>query len=70
FLFMPSDLTAGVEYNHDDLKDRATDLEKYRDAALAEDPNATGDRLQQLIDKYTPKPLNQVIDIYSAYLQN
>ena len=70
FLFMPSDLTAGVEFNHDDLKDRATDLEKYRDAALEENPDATGDELQQLIEKYTPDPLNQTINIYSAYLQN
>ena len=54
--FMPSDLTGGVEFNHDNLDDKATDMQKYRDAALAEDPTATGDRLQQLIDKYTPDP--------------
>lgn len=69
-LFMPADLTAGFEFNHDNLKDRATDLEKYRDAALEENPNATGDELQQLIDKYTPNPLNQIINIYSVYAQN
>ena len=69
-LFMPSDLTGGLEFNHDNLKDRATDMQKYRDAALAEDPTATGDRLQQLIDKYTPKSLNQIVNISSAYLQN
>ena len=70
-LFMPADLTAGFEsLNHDNLKDRATDLEKYRDAALEEIPNATGDELQQLIDKYTPNPLNQIINIYSVYAQN
>lgn len=70
FLFMPSDLTGGLEFNHDKLKDRATDMQKYRDSALREDPTATGDRLQQLIDKYTPDPLNQIVNISSAYLQN
>lgn len=70
FLFMPSDLTGGLEFNHDNLKDRATDMQKYRDSALKEDPTATGDRLQQLIDKYTPDPLNQIVNISSAYLQN
>ena len=47
-----------------------TDVQKYRDAALAEDPTATGDRLQQLIEKYTPAPLNQMVNIASAYAQN
>lgn len=51
---MPADLTGGIEFNHDNLHDKATDVQKYRDAALAEDPTATGDRLQQLIEKYTP----------------
>ena len=50
----PADLTGGIEFNHDNLHDKATDVQKYRDAALAEDPTATGDRLQQLIEKYTP----------------
>ena len=68
--FMPSDLTGGVEFNHDNLDDKATDMQKYRDAALAEDPTATGDRLQQLIDKYTPDPLKQIVNIASAYVQN
>ena len=66
--FMPSDLTGGVEFNHDNLDDKATDMQKYRDAALAEDPTATGDRLQQLIDKYTPDPLKQIVNIASAYV--
>lgn len=44
-LFMPADLTGGIEFNHDNLHDKATDAQKYRDAALAEDPTATGDRL-------------------------
>lgn len=70
FLFMPSDLTGGLEFNHDNLRDRATDLQKYRDAALAEDPTATGEHLQELIDKYTPHPLDQIVNISSAYLQN
>jgi len=70
FLFMPSDVTGGIEFNHDNLHDKATDIQKYRDAALAEDPTATGDRLQQLIDKHTPAPLNQIVNISSAYLQN
>lgn len=69
-LFMPSDLTGGVEFNHDNLNDRATDVQKYRDAALEEDPTATGDRLQALIDKYTPDPLHQIVNIASAYVQN
>ena len=68
--FMPSDLTGGVEFNHDNLDDKATDMQKYRDTALAEDPTATGDRLQQLIDKYTPDPLKQIVNIASAYVQN
>ena len=67
---MPSDLTGGVEFNHDNLDDKATDMQKYRDAALTEDPTATGDRLQQLIDKYTPDPLKQIVNIASAYVQN
>lgn len=67
---MPSDLTGGVEFNHDNLDDKATDMQKYRDAALAEDPTATGDRLQQLIDKYTPDPLKQIVNIASVYVQN
>ena len=70
FLFMPSDLTGGLEFNHDDLHDRGTDIQKYRDKALAEEPDATGDRLQQLIAKYTPVPLKQIVNISSAYLQN
>ncbi len=37
---------------------------------LAEDPTATGDRLQQLIEKYTPAPLNEVVNIASVYAQN
>ena len=45
-------------------------MQKYRDAALAEAPTATGDRLQQLIDKYTPDPLKQIVNIASAYVQN
>lgn len=49
---MPADLTGGIEFNHDNLHDKATDGTSYRDAALAEDPTATGDRLQQLIEKY------------------
>lgn len=69
-LFMPSDLTAGLEFNHDDLHDKATDVQKYRDAALQEDPAATGEHLQQLIDKHTPDPLKQIVNISSAYLQN
>lgn len=69
-LFMPSDLTAGVEFNHDNLHDKATDADKYRKAALNEDPTATGERLQQLIRKYTPLPLNQIVNIASAYAQN
>lgn len=69
-LFMPSDLTGGIEFNHDNLHDKAIDAQKYRDAALAEDPTATGDRLQQLIDKYTPDPLNQIVNIASIYAQN
>lgn len=69
-LFMPADLTGGIEFNHDNLHDKATDVQKYRDAALAEDPTATGDRLQQLIEKYTPAPLNQVVNIASVYAQN
>ncbi len=69
-LFMPADLTGGIEFNHDKLHDKATDAQKYRDAALAEDPAATGDRLQQLIEKYTPAPLHQVVNIASAYAQN
>lgn len=69
-LFMPADLTGGIEFNHDKLHDKATDAQKYRDAALAEDPAATGDRLQQLIEKYTPAPLHQVVNIASAYVQN
>ena len=64
---MPADLTGGIEFNHDNLHDKATDVQKYRDAALAEDPTATGDRLQQLIEKYTPAPLNQMVNIASAY---
>lgn len=67
---MPADLTGGIEFNHDKLHDKATDAQKYRDAALAEDPAATGDRLQQLIEKYTPAPLHQVVNIASAYVQN
>lgn len=69
-LFMPSDLTGGIEFNHDNLHDKAIDAQKYRDAALAEDPTASGDRLQQLIDKYTPDPLNQIVNIASIYAQN
>lgn len=69
-LFMPSDLTGGIEFNHDNLHDKAIDAQKYRDAALAEDPTASGDRLQQLIDKYTPDPLNQIVNIASVYAQN
>ena len=69
-LFMPADLTGGIEFNHDNLHDKATDVQKYRDAALAEDPTATGDRSQQLIEIYTPAPLNQVVNIASVYAQN
>ena len=69
-LFMPADLTGGIEFSHDDLNDRATDMQKYRDAALAEDPLATGEHLQELIDKYTPNPLHQIINIWSVYAQN
>ena len=50
-LFMPADLTGGIEFSHDDLDDRATDKQKYREAALAEDPTATGQHLQELIEK-------------------
>lgn len=69
-LFMPADFTGGLEYNHDNLTDEATDKQKYRDAALAENPTATGDALQALIDKYTPKSLHQIVNVASAYLQN
>lgn len=69
-LFMPADLTGGIEFSHDDLDDRATDMQKYRDAALAEDPTATGQHLQELIEKYTPASLHQVINVWSAYAQN
>ena len=69
-LFMPSALTVGAEYNYDKLDDQAVDFDKYRKAALEEDPTATGDHLQSLIDKYTPAPLNQTVRIYSAYAQN
>ncbi len=44
-------LTGGIEFSHDDLDDRATDKQKYREAALAEDPTATGQHLQELIRK-------------------
>lgn len=69
-LFMPSDLTGGVEFNHDNLHDRATDMQKYRDKALAANPGAEGDRLQELIKKYTPLPLHQIANVTSAYVQN
>lgn len=69
-LFMPSDFTAGLELNHDNLQDRAVDIQKYRDAALKEDPEATGGRLKQLIEKHTPVPLKQIVNVYSAYIQN
>ena len=69
-LFMPAALTAGLEFSHDNLKDRSTDMQKYRDMALEENPLATGDELQQLIDKYTPRPLHQIVNIWSAYAQN
>ncbi len=41
-LFMPADLTGGIEFNHDNLHDKATDVQKYRDAALAEDSDGNG----------------------------
>ena len=69
-LFMPADLTGGIEFCHDDLDDRATDKQKYREAALAEDPTATGQHLQELIEKYTPASLHQIINVWSAYAQN
>ena len=69
-LFMPADLTGGIEFSHDDLDDRATDKQKYREAALAEDPTATGQHLQELIEKYTPASLHQIINVWSAYAQN
>lgn len=69
-LFMPADLTAGIEFSHDDLNDRAVDTQKYRDAALKENPLATGKELQDLIEKYTPDPLHQIINVWSSYLQN
>lgn len=69
-LFMPSALTVGAEYNYDDLNDKATDKDKYRKAALKEDPTATGKRLEELIKKYTPAELSQQVKIYSAYAQN
>ena len=69
-LFMPADLTGGIEFSHDDLDDRATDKQKYREAALAEDPTATGQYLQELIEKYTPASLHQIINVWSAYAQN
>ncbi len=62
-LFMPADLTGGIEFNHDDLDDNATDMQKYREAALAEDPTATGPHLQELIEKYTPASLNQMVNV-------
>ena len=67
---MPADLTGGIEFSHDDLDDRATDRLKYRDAALKEDPTATGQHLQELIEKYTPASLHQIINVWSAYAQN
>ena len=69
-LFMPADLTGGIEFNHDDMKDKAIDSDKYRDMALEENPSATGQELQDLIAKYTPLPLHQVINVWSAYAQN
>ena len=69
-LFMPAELTSGIEFNYDNLHDKATDIQKYREAALAEDSTATGEHLQQLIDKYTPAPLKQIVNIMSAYVQN
>ncbi len=69
-LFMPADLTAGAEYNYDRLRDKSTDVQKYRDAALAENPDADPDELQALIDKYTPEALRQTVRVTSAYLQN
>ena len=60
----------GIEFCHDDLDDRATDKQKYREAALAEDPTATGQHLQELIEKYTPASLHQIINVWSAYAQN
>lgn len=69
-IFMPAALTGGIEYNYDDLVDKSIDVAKYREFALEEDPTATGDRLQQLINKYTPAPLDQKVHIYSAYAQN
>ena len=69
-LFMPSDFTIGTEYNADDMKDRSTDIPLYRDEALAENAGATGQVLTDLIEKYTPDPLNQKVKITSAYAQN
>ena len=68
-LFMPADLTGGIEFNHDNLHDKATDVQKYRDAALAEDPTATGDRLQQLIEKINPGQLKQSGELASVCCQ-
>ena len=69
-LFMPADLTAGIEYNYDSLDDRSTDVAKYHDAALEQDPSATGSALEDLIAKLTPVPLMQDVTTMSAYAQN
>ncbi len=70
FIFMPADLTGGIEFSHDNLKDKGTDIQKYKSAALKANPNATGTELQTLITQYTPDPMNQIINVGSAYLQN
>ena len=69
FIFMPASLTGGVEYNYDNLQDRATDFDKYRTYAK-EDPSYDGKNLDALIKKYTPAPLDQKVGIFSAYAQN
>lgn len=69
-IFMPASITAGLEYNRDALHDKGTDTERYRDKALQENPNATGDVLKALIAKYTPSPTDQIINISSAYIQS
>ena len=46
-LFMPADLTGGIEFNHDNLHGK-TRQRTYRSIVMllwAEDPTATGDRL-------------------------
>lgn len=73
-LFMPSDFTLGVEYSHDDLKDRATDYNKYLTDYLSNNNLNASDlttfEKMEIIKNNTPAPLNQKVDISSAYFQN